>query len=850
MKRWAGVVLVVLLATTAFGLSGAHAYEKPLPGSPEALKDWRWVARPPAGTRHLTSDPWGRNALPETDGGYVLLRTSGPGVLEHLWISGGQIPITIEVDGKVLWQGKPRDAARKKDKDAGLFPVPLIFESGSMVHLLAPIGFERSLRVLAERRHVPHFLSWRTFAEGTEVVKASGDPQGEYSRGLQGAAAAWRKGAYRFGTGTGEDIERAEQHFVLPAQGRASALQLHGSGELTHLEFHIEPPLTGTLREVVAEIHYGNRTDPSLRLPLTDLVGATHPWTTGRWTAYVGALPAGLRYPWYVHRPRIYHGEATFYFNLPIPFARGLRIELLNRSDGMQFHGFTRAVRRPLEVDRAARAGRLCGTRVRRPIAGEPDPAALLSVPGPGRLVGLSLFLTGNELRMPPAKDNGIVSLTIDAERAVRGHGILPLWMQGRYGGPRLNQPIWSHPRLEHNFCGVARYFQADPIPFQETLEFGYTPGTDSKGAPDRATAVALWYEFGDEPYAAPSLPEHAPRLPYTDYGQRVGHPGPGRKTPRVFWAKEAEDLLPMGSEHGMQAWVAEDVMHNYHPSEGRYLHAVFPAAGAYLDCVVEFPRSRYFSLGTNSLWGSGSPGVEADVLSLQNRERAPEMAQGQAFYRGRVVGSVPMKARVYPGNSGRGHRRDPNPMYTPPLRNPAPGSRGILRFVCRSTSRGHIMKLDQAHLVTPPAAEAGWRQFENSPLPQTNGHMTARFPRYGRFRWSEWGALVLSSADGGTALIRELLPVAGRDASKLLLRGSLGAGQGAWTVQTAEAGRPEELSPGKDPEEMMEWEVPLDGVEVPGPLTLKVTCMATGGKQDGGKNSRGRLVLDAWAVR
>jgi len=47
-----------------------------------------------------------------------------------------------------------------------------------------------------------------------------------------------------------------ERSFVLPAQRRVVAFQQEGSGELTGLEFHLSPALTGTMRQVVAEFYY------------------------------------------------------------------------------------------------------------------------------------------------------------------------------------------------------------------------------------------------------------------------------------------------------------------------------------------------------------------------------------------------------------------------------------------------------------------------------------------------------------------------------------------------------------------------------------------------------------------
>ena len=82
------------------------------------------------------------------------------------------------------------------------------------------------------------------------------------------------------------------------------------------------------------------RPEPAVRLPLPELVGVPHPWIVERWHKYNGTLAAGLQYPWYVSTPRFYFPEDTFHFNLPVPFAKGLRLDLVNRSERMRFTGF------------------------------------------------------------------------------------------------------------------------------------------------------------------------------------------------------------------------------------------------------------------------------------------------------------------------------------------------------------------------------------------------------------------------------------------------------------------------------------------------------------------------------
>jgi len=533
-----------------------------------------------------------------------------------------------------------------------------------------------------------------------------------------------------------------------------------------------------------------------------------------------------------------------------MPFARGLQIKLFNRSETTRFAGFTRAIVAPLGVGQANAAGRLCGTRTLKAVTAGPEPQPLIEMPGPGRLVGLSLFMTGNEL-WPKAVHNGTVAATLDG-RTIAGHGLVPLWLHGIYGGYSAGA-IWNHPRLEDGFVGCTRHFLTDPLPFERSAVVGYTPGTDAAGAPKQAAAVALWYHSGAGPYAAPALSDRAELLPHTDYpARRPMRLGPDKRESRVARWTEAEDLLPMAVAHGVEVRAVEDVTHDYHPSGGRYLLMIAEQAGSYVDCTVRMPQSRYVTVGWNVLWGPNRGTYEIDLLSLAEKRSPPQFPQGLDFFAGRALGSVPMKAPISLGQS-LGLRRDPGTEFTPPLLNPAPDGRAVLRFICQTKpmdSNTYLLKLDQLRLDIPPPTEAGWHEFEDMSAPSTTGQMTARLPKYGRFDWSGWGAVVLSGRPGGKAVTRTTVAVASTAASRLRLRGSLAPEQGGWQVRVV-GGKTVSLTPGKEAGDVIEWTVPLDGLSLPGPIELEIICTSPG-KQAPRQHKApdAELALDAWTMQ
>lgn len=830
-------VSTVLLSAAA----QAADYHPPSPGSPTALSDWRWLARPLVGKQTVVADLSAKRVLPPApEGGFVLLELDGPGVLEHFISADGAAVFTLEADKKVLWKGKLDEAIAVADKEGAPFPKPLLFGAGPFRQLVAPIGFQKSLRVMNDKAAVSHHLSYRLLPPETAVETPA---QGGYAAGLIAAAEAWKRGTWDWqAPPPGGGLRR---EFILPAARRLTALEVTGSGEITHLEFHFNPALTGTLRHVLLEVYYDGQKEPALRMPITDFVGQPHPWPTGRWGFSLQTIAAGLRLPWYIHTPRVHYPEATFHSNLPMPFARGLRLDLVNRSSDVRFVGYTLAQVEPLTESQAQAAGRLCGTRLLAPVTPGPDPQPLLEIPGPGQLVGLGLYLTGNAT-FPAAARTSLVSLALDEQAPLLGAGVLPLWLLGAYGGP-LTSPIWSHARMEDQYCGVVRHFLTDPLPFARKAVFAYTPGPPSEGMPTGATLLALWYRFGGTPYLAPAQPPRAEDLPYSRYGTQ----GASRDS-RMAWSLEAEDLVPFAVAYGGEVRAIEDTEHNYHPSAGKYLQVNSDQVGDYVDCTVPFPAASYVAVGTVSLWGPNRSGYELDLLSKAEAALPPGFAQGLDVIRGRAVGGVTMTAPIQTGD-WLIHFRDSSTEYPVPFRNPAPDGEGVLRFICRVkayAASSLLMKLDQIRMDLPPPTPAGWREFEEEATPEVSGELLAQLPKYGRFTWSGWGAFELLSPLHGQAKFTALLPAGPANPTELRLKGSLGPQQGSWSV-SVNGSAPVALSPGKDDKEVVEWTVPVAGVTLPGPLTLQVRCTAFGEKTpEMARPPAARLALDCWSLK
>lgn len=850
------LTLLLALKLLADTPQAVCADSRPPPGSPVRLTDWRWLARQPEGERYVVAQLPGQSKLPVCEGGFLLLEAQGPGVLDHLLVADGGATLTLLTDGSKLWSGtldgaiKAASDAKAKDQESPFFPAPLVFGGGPLRHLIAPVGFRQQLRIVADKATMPHFLSYRTFAPETPVLPAAPEAAGPYAKELRAAAKILQAGA-TFPELAFPDAQAWQQEFVLGTQSRETVFAAQGSGEIIHLEIHASPALSGSLREVVVELRCDGAQEPAVRLPLPEWVGLPHPWINGRWQSYNGTSAAGLQYPWFVHTPRFQFPEDTFHVNLPIPFAKGLRLDLVNRSENMRFTGSVRVLTAPLSTEHAPQCGRLCAVRAVLPLTVGADPQPLLRVPGAGHLVGLGLFTTGGD-RYPPAVRNCSLSLVRDGGPPILGQGLVPLWFMGAYGGSIGNQPIWNHPLYDDKYGGAMRHFVTDPLPFAKEAVFGFTPGTDGHGAPTEATALAFWYQFGTVPFAAPPLPQHAESLPHSTFGTSAAQPGS-----RPFWEVEAEALIPAARLHGGQLHAAEDTAHDYHPSAGKYLHYVADHAGDYMDCTVPFPRTRYFAIGTGALWGPNRGTFELDVLSPQQAQSPPEFSQGDQFYLGRVLGHVPMRAPVFVGQDLRS-LRDPGTEYALPFRNPAPDQTGVVRFICQAKpmeSTADLLKLDKLRLDLPPPTARGWQEFEDLAAAEVNGNLAAGQPPQGRFEWSGWGAVLLRSPPGGQAVFRALVLSGQAQVSEVAIQGCLGPQQGTWQARVlqpdASASPALPLTPGKAAREMSEWKIPVPRLSLPGAILLEFTCVGVG-QQDGRspQTPRAELVLDAWAAR
>jgi len=207
------------------------------------------------------------------------------------------------------------------------------------------------------------------------------------------------------------------------------------------------------------------------------------------------------------------------------------------------------------------------------------------------------------------------------------------------------------------------------------------------------------------------------------------------------------------------------------------------------------------------------------------------------------------MKAPIFSGDA-LDLRRDPGCHHTPPILNPAPDHPGVFRLICQAkplTSNSYLLALDRLRVDTPPPTEPGWIECEEAPMPACSGGLTAGVPRFGRFAFFGWGALLLESPAGsekGGATLTVLMITGPAHPKALRFKGCLGPDQGVWDARVLGCGTAVVLRPGKDAEEVVEWVIPAGGVTVPSPVSVEFACRASGRKA-GNTPAKAQLALD-----
>lgn len=772
------------------------------PGDPAALTDLRWLARPGGNDRVVNT------------GAGMGLKLDGPGVLDYL-VYGDAGELVLVVDGEEVLRATPRADWKplyvEPERAAwGTLPFawPLVHLGGTYACCSVPIPFARSLQIEVSRGAEQLFASWRRL--DAPPAMAFGDETWTERLAVAHEYLAGDVGALPPAAGARE--VRVQAHCA--AGGSATLAELSGPGEMVGMRLRMIPGALELLRHQVIAITADGLT--SVRMPLVDLVGVSHPWPLA-WQPRAGDQVAGIVHPYARSGGRIEEAVVA-YCKLPIPFTRSLRIELHNRASGLTASFDARLLVLPLED--AAGAGRLCGASVRTPLAAEGE-TELFALPGAGRLVGLSAFTTGHGRDWAWRRESQVQLDGPDGSIA-GGFGLLPLGMQGGTGSSVIATLAWNHNSLQPTGrAGAGRHFWTDPLDLPRGARITWqAAGADG---PTHAEVGVLWYAPpGEPPLMAPEVPADVVALPLVYHGQ-PGEPQPGG------WWDEAEALAAAAEASAGEVRAETTGAEDAFASGGAYLAWNAERPGDYLDLLVPVPASRYVRLWVHRLLFRSGGSFAISLAAPDDAGAGFGYSKDPAGYLDRVLGRATAKASVecydvWP-------HRQAYRFEMPPMLSPARGGVARLRFTCitrPSGSRGYLLALDQLGLDPAPPTEDGWHEFESAPARVVGTSLGADLMAYGRADFSGWGGRELRTERTGEAAI-SLVGPAGPAAGAVEVRGL--AFEGAWTARAG--GEEVTLASPEGAREPSSWLVPVPA----GEATLVLRCTA----------GPGRLLLDAW---
>ncbi|MEP7216343.1 MAG: glycoside hydrolase family 172 protein [Anaerolineaceae bacterium] len=280
-------------------------------------------------------------------------------------------------------------------------------------------------------------------------------------RSLDSRAATFENptGARGSGGRTHDGRKGAPSRRLAPGE-RVVLADLTGPGTVRHIWMTFPPAPPETMRAMVLEAFYDGSAEPSISVPCLDFFGLPH----GRPVAYASALTS-------VHEGRGFNA----YF--PMPFTKGLRIELVNGSKRPMdlYYQVDYTLQPALPAD----AGFLhVSFRRENPTQLRRDFVIADGIRGPGRFLGCAIGVR----TIDPAAwyGEGEVKVFRDGDSelpTICGTGLEDYvgtaWGMGAHIAPYAGVPLDVREpgrRSNPDFVGFYRWHVADPITFEREL--------------------------------------------------------------------------------------------------------------------------------------------------------------------------------------------------------------------------------------------------------------------------------------------------------------------------------------------------------------------------------------------
>jgi hypothetical protein len=415
-----------------------------------------------------------KNMSPRKEGdGYVVFDEQGPGCIYRIWSASATGWIRLYFDGET----EPRISL---DNFGELFggnyppfirPVSTAFLGGAVSYV--PIPFAKSCKIVMELPKSAAYLqiTWRKFTSSVGVRTFTRELPPDEKPKLDQVVAAWSKPGeppVAFGSKC-----RTVAKPISASAPVVPLAELKKSGIVRALRLKLKSPDPLFLRKVVLRITTDGQKTPDVWSPVGDF------FMTGFGGIETRGLVIGVK-----------DGQMYSYF--PMPFEKGMRIELVNES-GSSLSGTAEIVYEPVQsLPKGALRFHAWWRRQNPTIAGEPFP--ILEASGSGHWCGLSLymedpgglgFLEGDEQLWIDGRDKS----------HYHGTGTEDYFNCGWYFGTAGCQPLYGCTiRTEApSYVHAYRVHVSDLVPFtrEARIAIEHGPVNDRNGD---YSGVTYWY--------------------------------------------------------------------------------------------------------------------------------------------------------------------------------------------------------------------------------------------------------------------------------------------------------------------------------------------------------------------
>ena len=393
--------------------------------------------------------------------GLVIAELKGPGALTRIWTPTPiDEPIEFYIDGDARPRIRMPFSALFSGKQAP-FTGELVGQGLGGYYSYVPIEFARSIKVVVRAPKLQFYqINYALYAPGTRVRSGAMTPPPS----LRATPAGSKQTA----------------EVMLRPGAAVTLFESRGAGRITSLKLGPAKAFAGDARDIEIRMTWDGTATPAVQIPLTELFAFSFGQPAAR-SALVGTA------------------DDMGYFNLPMPYASGAKVELVSR----RASGPPLQLRSEITVSprgRAADEGSLHARWDRERTVVKGKPFEMLDVRGRGHVVGFALQVQGAK-----PGDTGFFEgddvVTIDNKLAIHGTGTEDIFNGGWYGLPgrwndRRSLPLSGALDYSRQLArtGGYRFLLSDAYSFRRSLKLTIEHGPERNEAEGDYAGTVFYY--------------------------------------------------------------------------------------------------------------------------------------------------------------------------------------------------------------------------------------------------------------------------------------------------------------------------------------------------------------------